>query len=302
MNLRDLEYVVALAKAGSFSRAAEACAVSQPTLSLQIKKLEDELGIALFERNGRTIGLTATGKKILAFAETAVNAATDLRRAATADRDPLVGPLRIGIIPSLAPYALPVVLPAVREALPTAPLVIVEEPTAALTARLADGDLDGALLATEMPGFIEAPIAAEALFAALPAAHPLAKRAAISLDDVDPATILLLDDGHCLRDHALALCSHPDRARSIGGDMRAASLETLLNLVRAGYGVTVVPALALAGRMPLAGVTIRPLSGAPVRDLRLAYRRNAPRRAALDLLAAVLRREIGSAPIIEFQA
>jgi LysR family hydrogen peroxide-inducible transcriptional activator len=302
MNLRDLEYVVALAKAGSFSRAAEACAVSQPTLSLQIKKLEDELGIPLFERNGRTIGLTATGKKILGFAETAVTAASDLRRAATADRNPLVGPLRIGIIPSLAPYALPIVLPALREALPTAPLVLIEEPTAALTARLTDGDIDGALLATEMPGFMEAPIAPEALLAALPAAHPLAQRAEVSLDDVDPATILLLDDGHCLRDHALALCSHPDRARSIGGDMRAASLETLLNLVRAGYGVTVVPALALAGRMPLAGVAIRPLTGAPVRELRLAYRRNAPRRAALDLFAAVLRRQIRATPFIEFQA
>jgi LysR family hydrogen peroxide-inducible transcriptional activator len=302
MNLRDLEYVVALAKSGSFSRAAEACDVSQPTLSLQIKKLEDQLGIALFERSGRTIGLTASGKKILAYAETIVAAATDLRRAATADRDPLVGPLRLGIIPSVAPYVLPLVLPAVRSALPAAPLVVIEEPTAALTARLADGDLDGALLATETPGFIETPVAVEALLAALPTGHPLADRAEISLDDVDPATILLLDDGHCLRDHALALCSHPDRARKIGGDVRAASLETLLNLVRAGYGVTVVPALALAGRPPLAGVQIRPILGAPVRELRLVYRRNAPRRAALDVLAGLLRRAIGAAPIIDFPA
>jgi len=298
MNLRDLEYVIALAKAGSFSRAAESCAVSQPTLSLQVKKLEEELGISLFERSGRTIGLTATGKKILAFAETAVAAATDLRRAAAADRDPLVGPLRLGIIPSLAPYALPLVLPAVRAALPAAPLVVVEEPTAALTVHLAEGDLDGALLATDMPGFIEAPVAVEPLLAALPLGHPLAGRSEVNLDDIDPATILLLDDGHCLRDQALALCSHPDRARGIGGDMRAASLETLLNLVRAGYGVTVVPALALAGRERLAGVVIRPLIGAPVRELRLAYRRNAPRRAALDLLAEVFRREIRAAPLV----
>jgi LysR family hydrogen peroxide-inducible transcriptional activator len=298
MNLRDLEYVLALAKTGSFSRAAEACAVSQPTLSLQVRKLEDELGVVLFERDGRHIGLTATGKKILAYAEAAVSAASDLRRAATADRDPFVGPLRVGIIPSLAPYALPLILPAIKAVLPLAPLVIVEEPTAALIRGLGDGDLDGALLATDAPGFIELRVAAEPLLAALPAGHPLAAGAAVRLDDVDPATMLLLDDGHCLRDQALALCSHPDRARSVGGDVRAASLETLLNLVRAGYGVTIVPALALAGRAPLAGVDIRPIAGNPARDLRLAFRRNAPRRAALELLAGVLQRELRAEPPI----
>jgi len=294
MNLRDLEYVLALARTGSFSRAAEACDVSQPTLSLQVRKLEDELGVVLFERDGRRVRLSAIGTSVLEHAQTAVSAANDVRRAADAGRDPLIGPLRIGIIPTVAPYVLALLLPAARSALPQAPLVVVEDRTATLTAMLAAGELDGALLATETPDLIELPLADETLHAALPQGHPLAAQPAIDLADLDPATILLLDDGHCLRDQALALCSHPDRARGVGGDMRASSLETLLNLVRAGYGVTVVPSLALVGRNA-AGLTVRPLSGRAVRRLRLAFRRNAPRRTALERFAAVAARELTAA-------
>lgn len=292
MNLRDLRYALAVAEHGHFSRAAEACDVSQPTLSGQIRKLEDDLGVQLFERDGRRIRVTTAGVAILERAREAVGAADELVRVAEASRDPLVGRLRVGIIPTLAPYLLPLVLPAAALAMARMPLAIAEEPTDRLLRRLDDGELDVAILATAPPvgDLAETLLFDEPLLAAIPAGHPKAAFASIDTHDLDGETLLLLADGHCLRDQALALCTGRivDPASS---DLRASSLETLLNLVEAGYGITVVPALAndVHGRDPARLVT-RPFAGAGAsRAIRLVYRPNTPRRLAAVRFAELVR-------------
>ncbi len=292
MNLRDLRYALAVAEHGHFSRAAEACDVSQPTLSGQIRKLEDDLGVALFERDGRRIRVTPAGAAILERAREAVGAADDVMRIAEASRDPLIGPLRVGIIPTLAPYLLPLVLPAAHAALPLMPLAIAEEPTDRLIRRLTEGELDVAILATAPPGdeLAETQLFREPLMVALPGRHPKASLTAIATSDLDGETLLLLADGHCLRDQALAVC-HGRASAPTGSDLRAASLETLLNLVEAGYGITILPALAddVQRRDP-ERLTTRPfVDPGASRAVRLVYRPNTPRRLAAVRFAELVR-------------
>jgi LysR family hydrogen peroxide-inducible transcriptional activator len=298
MNLRDLRYALAVAEHGHFSRAAEACDVSQPTLSGQIRKLEDDLGVPLFERDGRRIRVTPAGAAILERAREAVGAADDLMRIAEASRDPLVGPFRVGIIPTLAPYLLPLVLPAAHDALPLMPLAIAEEPTDRLLRRLADGELDAAVLATTPPAedLADTPLFTEPLLVALPGAHPKARLAAITAADLDGETLLLLSEGHCLRDQALAVC-HGRPPTPTGSDLRASSLETLLNLVEAGYGITIVPALArdVQHRDP-ARLATRPFADAAAsRTVRLVFRPGTPRRIAAVRFAEVVRAALAPA-------
>jgi LysR family hydrogen peroxide-inducible transcriptional activator len=292
MNLRDLEYALAVAEHGHFSRAADACAVGQPTLSGQIRKLEAELGVELFERDGRTIRVTEVGRTILEHARTAVDAAREIARAAHAGRDPLAGTMRVGIIPTLGPYLLPHLLPAIRTGLPSLDLALVEEPTARLVAGVLAGDLEAAIVATahESDGLAEIHLFDEALRVALPAHHALAEHDEVSLSDLDPEELLLLTDGHCLRGQALALCEAAPRAGT-GRDLRASSLETLLNLVEAGYGMTIIPVLAdHASRLAASGIVTRPFTApGPVRTIRLIHRRSSARAAALRSLAAAAR-------------
>jgi LysR family hydrogen peroxide-inducible transcriptional activator len=290
VNLRDLQYALALAEHGHFSRAAEACDVSQPTLSGQIHKLEDELGVQLFERAGRRIRATAAGAAVLAHARQAIGAVDDLVRTAEAGRDPMRGPLRLGIITTLAPYLLPSLLPAAQRGLPGMPLSISEEQTERLLARVHAGELDAAILATDHPdeGLATIELFDEPLWLAVPANHALARHERIDPADIDPAELLLLTDGHCLRDQALEFCSRSHDSRRGKSDLRATSLETLRNLVEAGYGVTVIPELAL-GESRGARVATRPFrdTGA-CRHIRLVYRPHSPRRTALTALAEVL--------------
>lgn len=291
MNLRDLQYVVRVADLGHFGRAAAACHVSQPTLSGQILKLEQELGVAIFERSGRQIRLTRAGEKIVMEARRATEAAEAIAGIAAASRDPFVGDLRIGIIPTIAPYLVPTLLPKARDALPDAPLTLVEDVTDDIVRPLADGDLDGAVVASSVQGdrLASIPLFTEALSVLMPTGHRLAGQRAVRAADIDPKSLLLLNEGHCLRDQALDFCGHPDLGRSAGADTRATSLETLLHLTAAGYGVTIVPAVALALWSGMSDkVVARPLVGAR-RAIRLVHRRDAPRRAALDRLAEVLR-------------
>ncbi len=288
VNLRDLEYALAVAEHGHFSRAAEACAVSQPTLSGQLRKLEDELGVEIFERDGRTVRVTRTGREILTYARAAVEAVADIERAALAGRDPLVGTLRLGVIPTLGPYLLPHLLATARERIPKLPLAIVEEPTALLVSAVLGGELDAAIVATThvAEGLSEIPIFDEPLWLVIPQGHALAKNENVALADIDAKSLLLLTDGHCLREQTLELCSAAQRAAT-DRDLRASSLETLLNLVEAGYGMTVVPALARHGPRfangSLVALPFRPPS--PIRRIRLVHRANAPRGSALKLLA-----------------
>jgi LysR family transcriptional regulator, hydrogen peroxide-inducible genes activator len=290
MNLRDLRYLLALAEHGHFGRAAKACGVSQPTLSVQIRKLEQLLGVALFERTSKTVAPTAACAQLIGHARAAVAAAEAILAVARTLHDPLAGRFRLGIIPTLAPYLLPLVFAPLRAALPALEVEPWEDQTATLLERLRAHELDAALLATEVdgPDLASRPLFAEPFLAALPQRHPLAGHAVVAEAEL-ARDILVLADGHCLRDQALAACGH---SGALGGTLRASSLSTLLNMVAAGYGTTLIPGLA-AGAAQDAGIVLRPLAARAARTVRIAWRAHFPRRAAVEavgeLIAARLR-------------
>jgi LysR family transcriptional regulator, hydrogen peroxide-inducible genes activator len=290
MNLRDLRYVLAVAEHEHFGRAAEACGVSQPTLSVQVRKMEALLGVALFERGAKGVVPTAACAQLLGHVRAAVAEADAVVSVARTLRDPMAGRLRLGIIPTLAPYLLPLVFAPLREALPGLEVEPWEDQTAALLRKLRVGELDAAVLATEV---VEPDLGGRALFvepflAALPPDHPLAARATVDEADLAP-DILVLADGHCLRDQVLAACGQGGGLR---GTLRATSLSTLLNMVAAGYGTTLIPGLA-AGAAQDAGIELRQLASGPGRTVRLVWRERFARRPALeavgDVIAARLR-------------
>lgn len=293
MNLRDLQYVVAIADHAHFGRAAEACHVSQPTLSGQVAKLEEELGVGIFQRSGRVIRPTEAGEEIVAHARRTLAAAQDIIDSARAHRDPLSGRLRLGVIPTLGPYLMPYILPLAKEKLPLAPLMLVEDLTGHLVPLVSEGKLDAALIATDpnLPELTGVELFDEPFFVVTPANHPYVAKKALRTADLDPRSLLLLTDGHCLRDQALDLCAHPLAGEQNMADMRATSLETLLHLTAAGYGVTLVPQLAIeAGRASTDQLAFRPLEGdKTARRVRLLWRRNSPRAKALVELARLIR-------------
>lgn len=293
MNLQELRYLVALADTRHFGRAAERCFVSQPTLSMQIKRLEDELGVALFERGNRTVGITPIGEAILARAQQILLQADNIRELARAHRDPLAGHLAVGVIPTLSPYLLPLILAPLQRDYPLLKLVLSEETTANLLARLRAHEIDAALLATAVDesGLDSWPLFLEPFWLAFPGSDPLSTRDEIGRADLEQVNLLLLAEGHCLARQAMEVCGIDDRNRAGDmADLRASSLETLLQLVAAGFGSTLVPALALRGTWTTdAGIHFRPiaLAGA-ARTVVLAFRVGFPRRAALTALADVV--------------
>lgn len=290
MNLRDLKYFIALAETRHFGQAAARSYVSQPTLSGQIKKLEAELGVALFERTRKTVALTVLGEALLPRARRAVEEAEALAQLARAGRDPLAGPLRLGAIPTLSPYLVPLVLAPLKRKYPQVKLVLTEELTERLLERLRRHEIDAALIATPVK---DAELATRALFdepfwLALPRKHPLYTQDTITRHDLDQLDLLLLAEGHCLAEQAMEVCRRPSRAQAgEQADLRAASLDTLLQLVGAGMGATLVPALAL--RSAGAGVVTRPLEVPDAyRRVSLVWRRSFPRVAAIEALAEVI--------------
>jgi LysR family hydrogen peroxide-inducible transcriptional activator len=289
LTLRDLRYLLALADHQHFGRAAEACGVSQPTLSVQLRKLEEQLGLALFERSRRAVVPTPACARLIGHARAAVAEADALVAAARALGDPLAGRFRLGIIPTLAPYLLPLVFAPLRAALPAIEIEPWEDQTAALTERLRAHALDAALLATEAdhPDLASRALFDEPFLAALPPDHALAARAEVGEAEL-AADILVLADGHCLRDQALAACG---REGAYGGSLRAASLPTLLNMVAAGYGTTLVPALAAGAAQDL-GIVLRPLAARAGRTVRLVWRARFPCPAVLDTVGAVIARRL----------
>ncbi len=299
MNLRDLRYIIKVADLKHFGRAAAACHVSQPTLSGQILKLEEELGVAIFERVGKSLTTTAAGELILAHARRAVAAADELIACAKGSRDPMLGPLRLGVIPTLAPYLMPFVLPNARAEMPKTPLALVEDLTARLIDPVLQGELDAALIASdpENDAFDIAPLFDEPFFLVLGKDHPLAKKEIVEANAIDPMELLLLADGHCLRDQALELCEHPRRGEGGMADMRATSLQTLLHMAAAGYGMTLMPGLAVLEDAQLPGnLTVRRLRGPHTsRLIRLVSRPTSPRRPAIEALAKLIRRSIPAA-------
>lgn len=291
MNLRDLQYLVALAETRHFGRAAARCHVSQPTLSAQLKKLEGFLGVALIERQPRRISLTAAGQAVVERARRMLRDAEDIRALARASQDPLGGQLKIGLIPTLGPYLLPRIVPRLQRALPKLQLMLHEHQTAPLVARVVDGELDLAILAlpADTQGLQTRSLFAEAFLVALPERHRLATRRRLKPSDLAEEKLLLLDDGHCLRDQALEICG---RAGTEDQDYRATSLETLRQMVAAGLGVTLLPRLASEGPFGAArGLTVRPFSPpSPSRLIGAAWRRSTSRGAAIAAVCDVISR------------
>jgi LysR family hydrogen peroxide-inducible transcriptional activator len=245
MNLRDLKYLVALADLRHFGKAADACFVSQPTLSTQIRKLEDELGVALVERAPRKVMLTAAGQDVVQRARRIVAEVDEMKEAARRSMDPESGSLRLGVFPTLGPYLLPHVVPQLRERFPQLELLLVEEKSDVLLQRLREGKLDAALLAMPLhDDQLHAQLLfEEPFFFAAPRNHALAAKKRLSMAQLSDETLLLLEDGHCLRDQALDVCRLAGAHEKSG--FRATSLETLRQMVAAGVGVTLLPALSV---------------------------------------------------------
>lgn len=289
--LRQLEYAVALADTLSFREAAEHCHVSQPGLSMQLKKLEDTLGLQLFERDRRGVRITAPGEEFIGRARRLLVDARELGEIARARTAPLVGDVRLGVIPTVAPYLLPPVMNGLREPYPDLRLLLVEDRTPDLVRMLHSGRLDVLLLALEVE---LGDATAMALFAddfelAVPRGHELADREQVTEADLEAREILLLEDGHCLRDHALAVCSRGGAGEY--GTFRATSLGTLIQMVSNGIGITLVPEMAKSVELrdERDVVSIPFADPAPGRTIGLAWRRSSARDHEFRLLGEAIR-------------
>jgi LysR family hydrogen peroxide-inducible transcriptional activator len=292
MNFRDLRYLVALADHKHFGRAATASFVSQPTLSTQIRKLEDELGVSLVERAPRRVMLTPIGREIAERARKVIAEVEQMGEIARRSQDPEAGTVRLGIFPTLAPYLLPHVLPGVRKRFPRLELLLVEEKTDQILARLRDGRLDAGVLALPVHDdqLQVEPLFDEPFVLAVPQQHALARRGSLKLRDLDHQHLLLLEEGHCLRDQALDVC-HMAGADERDG-FRATSLETLRQMVAAGVGITLLPVLAVQPPVPVSGdIQLLPFQGdAPHRRIAMVWRRSSAMSSFLEQLAGELRK------------
>lgn len=292
MNLRDLKYLVALAEHKHFGRAAAASYVSQPTLSTQIRKLEDELGVSLVERAPRKVMLTPAGREAADRARAIVAEIEQMKEAARRSRDPEAGTVRLGIFPTLAPYLLPHVVPLVRQRFPKLELLLVEEKSDVLLERLRDGKLDAVVLALPLA---DDQLQAEFLFEepfvlAVPENHELAGHHGLNMHDLSNHRLLLLEDGHCLRDQALNVCQLAGASEKSG--FQATSLETLRQMVAANVGITLLPMLAVQPPVALPGnVQLLPFAGSnpPSRRIGLVWRRSSAMGQFLEQLAELFR-------------
>lgn len=298
LTFRQLEYLIALADTLGFHRAAERAHVSQPALSAQVQQAEAVLGVRLFERNQRRVLLTPAGAVVVARARRVLREAEDLLASARQLSDPFQGGWRLGLIPTVAPYLLPEILPGIHRAHPGLRLLLREERTPVLVRELLAGGLEAAILAEvpELGDLVRAPLAEDPFLLAAPLDHPLAGKAKVALKDLDQVALLLLEDGHCLRGQALAFCA---KAGAREADFRASSLSTLVQMVAAGMGVTLLPALCAPLERTRASLALRPFTKpAPGRRLVLAWRGGSPLAGALESFAGELRAAwpTGSAP------
>jgi len=290
MTLTELRYIVAVARERHFGRAAEACHVSQPTLSVAVKKLEEELDVKIFERGASEISLTPLGEDIVRQAQAVLEQAAAVKEIAKRGRDPLAGPLRLGIIYTIGPYLLPALVRRTIERTPQMPLMLFENFTVKLLEMLRSGELDCAVLAEPFPdaGLALAPLYDEPFVIAVPRSHPLAAREQVSSTELKRETMLLLGTGHCFRDHVLEVCPEFARfssdAEGIRKSFEGSSLETIKHMVAAGMGLTVVPWLSVPGE-PQPHVAYVPFAPpVPTRRVVLAWRRTYPRYAAIAAL------------------
>ena len=290
MNLKDLKYLVALADTGHFGKAAERTFVSQPTLSAQLKKLEEYLGVKLVERQPKNVQLTDVGRQVVVRARRILDDSDEIIALARHNTDPFAGKLKVGFIPTIGPYLLPRVMQKLRKGLPQLGLMLYEHQTEPLLKRLKDGEIDLAVLALPIAqeGLATRELYAEAFTVALPPQHPLAAKTAIRVQDLKGQTLLLLEDGHCLRDQALEVCSRIEIREA--EDFRATSLETLRQMVVAGLGLTLLPETAVESPFgSQRGLVIRPFAKpAPTRTVGAVWRKSSTRLPVIDAVCAVL--------------
>jgi len=290
MTLTELRYIVAVARERHFGRAAETCFVSQPTLSVAVKKLEDELGLTLFERGPGEVSVTPAGRRIIEQAQRVLEEASRIRELAAAGKDPLAGPLRLGAIYTIGPYLLPKLIPILRRTAPAMQLLIQENFTHRLAEELRSGEVDVILVALpfEAPGVMTRPVYDEPFMVAVPKGHPWEHRKRVTSEELTNESLLLLGEGHCFRDQVLDIC-HTVRARErspLARTVEGGSLETIRQMVAGGVGVTVLPATSTAtsgGSSDL--IRILPFARpAPTRRVGLAWRRSFPRPEAIEAL------------------
>jgi LysR family hydrogen peroxide-inducible transcriptional activator len=303
MTLTELKYIVAVAREKHFGKAADACFVSQPTLSVAVKKLEEELDVKLFERSANEVSVTALGEEIVRQAQSVLEQAANIKDIAKRGKDPLAGALKLGVIYTIAPYLLPDLVRQVITRTPQMPLMLQENFTVKLLEMLRTGEIDCAILAEPFPdaGLALAPLYDEPFFAAVPSSHPLARQSQVSAEELKNETMLLLGNGHCFRDHVLEVCPEFARFASDAEDIRksfeGSSLETIKHMVAAGMGITLVPRLSVPAealraskaRSPKMFVKYLPVhddkgAAPPTRRVVLAWRRSFTRYEAIAAL------------------
>ena len=296
MTLTELKYIVALAREKHFGRAAEACFVSQPTLSVAIRKLEDELGVQLFERGTAGIQTTAMGDQLIEQAQKVLDEASLLKDLARQGRDPLAGPLRVGVIFTIGPYLLPWLVPQMIQAHPSMPMLLQENYTVKLLETLRQGEIDVLILAEpfDAQGLVTEPVYDEHFMVAVPRQHPWAKRRRIPSAELTQQTMLLLGSGHCIRDQVVEICPELSRfsqaSSGIQKTFEGSSLETIRHMVASGVGITVLPQTACPRSRDDGFLCYIPFeSPAPNRRVVLAWRKSFARPAAIEALKQQLK-------------
>jgi LysR family hydrogen peroxide-inducible transcriptional activator len=292
MTLTELKYIVAVARAKHFGHAAEACFVAQPTLSVAIKKLEDELGVTLFERGGAEISVTPLGAQIVAQAERVLEQTAAIKELAKQNKDPLSGPLRLGVIYTIGPYLLPPLVKLMIDKTPQMPLILQENFTVKLLELLRQGELDAAIMALPLPdhGMSMKALYDEPFVVAMPGQHPWTERKKIAAEDLKTETMLLLGNGHCFRDQVLEVCPEMARFSAPGNGMQrtfeGSSLETIRHMVASGIGLTVLPRASVPemdGKDSM--LQFRPFAAPePSRRVVMVWRKSFTRKAALDAI------------------
>ena len=297
MTLTELRYIVAVAREHHFGKAAKACHVSQPTLSVAIKKLEEEFGVSIFERGSSEISLSPVGERVVQQAQQALEAADKVRQVALQGKNQLSGPVRIGAIYTIGPYLYPELIPLLRKAAPEMPLVVEENYTSVLTEKLKQGELDVIIIALPFKeqGIVAQPLYNEPFVVLLPSSHPLTSRKTISSMQLEDENVLLLGKGHCFRDHVLEACPacvpKPGLVGDLAHTIEGSSLETIRHMVVSGLGITVLPCTA-AGAHSYSQrlLCIRRFSQpAPHRTVALAWRVSFPRTKVIDVINKAVR-------------
>jgi LysR family hydrogen peroxide-inducible transcriptional activator len=296
MTLTELKYIVAVARERHFGRAADACFVSQPTLSVAVKKLEDELGVQLFERGSGEVTMTASGVRIVEQAKRVLKEAEHVKELAWQSKDPLAGPLRLGVIYTVGPYLLPGLVRQMIEDAPRMPLLLNENFTVRLLELLKNGEIDVAVLALPLPeaGVMIQPVYDEPFMVAIPRQHDWARRRQISSDDLKKETMLLLGTGHCFRDQVLQVCPEMSHfsadAEGMQKTFEGSSLETIRHMVASGLGVTVLPVTSVPEKTPRDSlIEYKPFSDpVPQRRVVLAWRKSFTRTRAIEVLRAAI--------------